>query len=219
MVGTATVHRNSRTTGTMTFVIITIGTVLLLFGAASVRKLAARPIKYRGLRLDEIGPLLDSFLLQAGVGSVFTLQRESGPGFLQLLLTRRHQEWHTLEFGLPDAFWSRRYFDIVQKDSETQGHRCRVELDANNSDVPRFLRVEIRGTRQELGQRLHSLLPTIAGHLEFGPAERYTAQLVANISPEYRQHFAEQLESLADQNVVTRILTRLIRGARKKRAD
>jgi hypothetical protein len=122
-----------------------------------------------------------------------------------------------LEFGLPDAMWSRRHFENVQQEMETQ--LCRVELNADNTQVPRFLRVEIRGTRQELGQRLQSLLRTMASHLEFGPDERYTAQLAVNISPEYRKHLAEQLEHLADQNVVTRILTRWHRGAGKKRAD
>lgn len=78
--------------------------------------------------LSDITRFVEGFLLREGAGAVFLLERESGPGFLQLAITRRLADHEDVEFGLPDAVWSRNHFDLVHAAMENAGHTCSVEV-------------------------------------------------------------------------------------------
>src|SRR6266568_870753 len=95
------------------WVVAIIVVVVVLLGYAF--KAAGQPLAYRHLLLEEVERFLELFLHQAGVGSVFVLTRESGPGFLQLALISRRGDNEQLEFGLPDADWCAHRFDAVRE--------------------------------------------------------------------------------------------------------
>jgi hypothetical protein len=46
----------------------------------------SKPIAYSGLLLTDLKRFVEGFLLQSAPGSVFALERETKPGFLQLAL-------------------------------------------------------------------------------------------------------------------------------------
>jgi hypothetical protein len=189
---------------------------LLIFVAVAVRRLRDRPIPYRELLLVDANRFLESFLQQLDVGSVFVLERESGPGFLQLAVTDRRSDREELEFGLPDAGWCRERFDLVHNAMEAAGHICHVEADSGNIAIPRFLRVRIRGNREELTPMLIQVLTLAAGQLGFDSEDRYTLRMKGSISSEYQRNLAEQLEQMPRRGRIGRALAAWLRRSAKK---
>ncbi len=194
---------------------ITLATALLILVVLALRFLGDRPISYRGLLLVDTKRFLESFLLQMGVGSVFVLEREPGPGFLQLALTDRHSEVEELEFGLPDAGWCRERFVLVHTALETAEHNCRLEVDRDNIAVPRFLRVRIKGNREELTPRLIQVLTLAAGQLGFDSEDRYTLRMKGSISSEYQRGLADQMEQMPRGGLIARTLAAWLRRSAK----
>jgi hypothetical protein len=189
--------------------------VLLIMVVVVMRRLGERPIPYRALLLVDANRFLESFLQQSDVGSVFVLERESGPGFLQLAVTDRRRSHREIEFGLPDAEWCRGRFDFVHKAMETEGHTCRLEANHGNL-VPRFLRVRIGGNHDELTPVLIQVLTLAAGELGFDTEDRYTLRMNATISAEYMRDLAEQLEQMPRGGGIGRALAAwLLRSAKK----
>src|SRR5688572_24604226 len=134
----------------------------------------SKPVAYRGLLLTDLPRYVEGFLLQLGPGSVFLLERETKPGFLQLAIAERRDRWLKVEYGLPDDEWSRRQFDLVHTTMVEAGFDTTVEPDDNNKQIPRFLRVYAEGNRDELTLTLVQLLETAAHKLEFEVQDRYT---------------------------------------------
>ena len=190
--------------------------VLLIIVVVPMRRLGERPIPYRALLLVDANRFLESFLQQSDAGSVFVLERESGPGFLQLAVTDRRRSHREIEFGLPDAEWCRGRFDFVHKAMETAGHTCRLEANPGNLAVPRFLRVRIRGNRDELTPVLIQVLTLAAGPLGFDSQDRYTLRMNATIGAKYMRDLAEQLEQMPRGGSIGRALAAwLLRSAKK----
>lgn len=183
---------------------ITLTIALLILIVVVWRLWGNRPISYRGLKLVDTQRYLESFVLQLNVGSVFVVERESGPGFLQLALTDRRHNGQELEFGLPHAEWSREQFDLVHNAMEAAGHICRLEAEPGNMAIPRFLRVRIVGNREELTARAIQVLELAAGQLGFHPEDRYTLQMKGSFSSEYLGKLADQMEHLPRGGVIAR---------------
>src|SRR5438094_7415483 len=171
-------------------VALIVGLVVLLGYAF---KAAGQPLAYRHLLLREVERFLEGFLHQAGVGSVFVLTRESGPGFLQLALISRNRDKEQIEFGLPDADWCAHRFDAVREALEGDAFFFHVQEDSRNAAVPRFLRVRMQGNRQELVPTLMHVLSLAAQQLEFDAQDRYTLRMNATTSPEYSQYLADRI--------------------------
>jgi hypothetical protein len=153
-----------------------------------------KPIPYRGLLLTDIRRLLEGFLHQLGPGSVILLERETKPGFLQLAISERSDQWLRVEFGLPDADWSHNQFDQVHDAMESAGYSIEVETNEGNEQIPRFLRVYVEGNRDDLTITLLELLETAANKLGFEVEDRYTLQASGESDPAYRNELATRLE-------------------------
>jgi len=188
-----------------------VGIVLLALVFGGLMRLLARPIPYRGLLLTDTERFLKGFLLQLGPGSVLMLERESGPGFLQLAIRERHGDLWQIEFGLPDADWSRERFDLVRDAMVNAGIANDVETNRDNKDIPRFLRVYIEGNRDDLILVLLRILELAANQLEFKKDDQYTLRMSGDISSEYQNELATQLEKLPQRNVILRPLASWLR--------
>jgi hypothetical protein len=173
-----------------------VGILILAVLVVVLLRLGGQPIAYRGLLLTDMDRFLKSFLQQSGAGSNFILERESGPEFLQLAVTGRRGDRLEVEFGLPDAAWSQKRFDLVHAAVGSAGYSYHVETNSGNMDIPRFLRVQIRGNRHELTLVLLHVLELAASQLEFEAKDRYTLRMSGPISSEYQQELATQLEQL-----------------------
>jgi hypothetical protein len=86
-----------------------------------------RPIYRRKVPVDGLQVSIDSFLVQTSPGSVLTLDRESGPGFLQLRLASTTAEWQTVEFGLPRTGWSADAFEGLTARLQQSGFAPELE--------------------------------------------------------------------------------------------
>lgn len=179
-------------------------------------KALGQPLAYRHELLGEVGRFLEVFLHQAGVGSVFVLTRESGPGFLQLALISHRGDKEQLEFGLPDTDWCAHRFDAVREALEGEALLVHVQEDSRNAAVPRFLRVRIQGNRQELVPTLMHVLSLAAQQLEFDAHDRYTLRMNATTSPEYSQYLAGRVVETSGKNWVGRMLAALIRSSSRR---
>lgn len=153
-----------------------------------------KPIAHRGLLLTDLKRFVDSFLHHLAPGSVFLLERETKPGFLQLAILERLDQRLGVEFGLPDAEWSHDQFDRVHTAMESAGYSTEVETNEGNEQVPRFLRVFVEGNRDDLTITLLELLGTAANNLGFGTEDKYTLQMLGETDPEYMDELATRLE-------------------------
>jgi len=153
-----------------------------------------KPIAYRGLLLTDIKRFVEGFLHQLGPGSVLLLEHETRRGFLQLAIVDRRDQWLKVEYGLPDADWSRDQFDQVHDAMENAGYSIEVETNEGNEQIPRFLRVYVEGNRSDLTVALLQVLETAANKLEFGVEDRYTLQVMGEAAPEYTDELATRLE-------------------------
>ena len=199
---------------------IALAVALLILIVLAWRFLGNCPIAYRGLKLVDTKRFLEGFLLQLEVGSVLDLERESGPGFLQLALIDRRSGVEELEFGLLDAEWSRDRFDLVYNALRAAGHNCRLETASGNQEIPRFLRVQIRGKREELIQKAIQVLILAADQLGFDPQDRYALRMKGAISTEYQLSLADQMEQIPRANFIPRAIGGwLRRAATKKRRE
>lgn len=189
--------------------------VLLLFAIGVLRR-AGQPIAYRGLHLTEINRFVDSFLEQAGAGSVLSLERESGPGFLQIAVVNRRGDRDELEFGLPDTHWSHAAFDSVRKALEASGCLCILEADSSNAVVPGFLRARFHGHRAELTSQVLEVFSLAAGCLGFNSEARYTLRMSATISPEYQRELADRLDSTTRGSRIARTMAAWLRRSSER---
>jgi hypothetical protein len=169
------------------------------------------PIAYRGLLLTDLKRFVEGFLLQLGPGSVFILERETRPGFLQLATVERHDKWLKVEFGLPDDQWSRNHFGLVHAAMQNAGYSNQVETNPGNKQIPRFLRVAVEGNRDELTLTLLHVLELAANKLEFEDNDRYTLRMVGEISSEYTYELASMLEQLPRAGRLGRMLSTWLR--------
>lgn len=188
-----------------------IGFILLLGVAVVFLRWAGKPIPYRGLELSNTEKFLNSFLQQLDTGSVFVLERESGAGFLQLAIREHKGDRLVVEFGIPDAEWSREHFDSLQAVMRNAGYSNQIESNASNNAVPRFLRVLIKGSRNELTAASLLVLQLAAKELEFKTDERYTLRMSGSASSEYQQELATQLEQLPTSGQFGHLLAKLLR--------
>ena len=188
-----------------------VGIALLTLVAVGLLRLLNRPIAYRGLRLSETERFLKGFLLQNGRGSVLFLERESGPGFLQLAVRERRGDWQEIEFGLPDAEWSREHFDLVHRAIVNEGHANDVETNDDNKDIPRFLRVYLEGNRDELIPVLLGFLELTVNLLEFKKDDTYNLRMIGDISSDYQNELAGELEQLPHTDLIVRKLAAWLR--------
>lgn len=175
-----------------------------------------KPIAYRGLPLTDLTRFVETFLLQLAPGSVFLLERETKPGFLQLAMIDRRDQWRTIEFGLPDDEWSHNQFDLVHAAMQSAGYSTEVETNEGNKQIPRFLRVYVEGNTDELTIVLLQLLETAANKLEFGVQDRYTLQMLGETAPEYTRDLADRLEQLPRGNWFSRIIAKYLRRSAQR---
>jgi hypothetical protein len=168
--------------------------VLLLFAVVFGLRRAGRPIPYRGVHLAEVHRFVDSFLNQSGASSVFILERESGPGFLQIAVVDRLGGREQLELGLPDTEWSHSKFDSVKDALEAAGCFCTIDANSPPRVIQRFLRARFRGDHAELTSRVVAILSLVAATLGFSLDERYTLRMTGPTSPEYLRELANAIE-------------------------
>jgi len=187
------------------------GIALLTLVAVGLLRLASRPIAYRGLHLSDTERFLKGFLLQNGRGSVLFLDRESGPGFLQVAVRAHRGPWLEIEFGLPELDWSREHFDLVHRAIVNEGHANDVEANDDNKDIPRFLRVYLEGNRDELIHVLLGVLELTANLLEFKKDDTYTLRMMGDIGSEVKIELAGELEQLPHTNLIVRKLAAWLR--------
>jgi hypothetical protein len=192
--------------------------VLLAVIVVGLLRLGAQPIRYRGLLLTDLARFLDGFLQQLDAGSVFLLERESGPGFLQLAILRRQRVHETLELGVPDAMWSRERFDLVHNAMQAGGYDCSVETNPDNMAIPRFLRVRVEGNRHELVPILIRILELAAGQLQFDAGDRYTLRMSGPLSSEYEKELATQLDQLGKSDRIAQAGAAWLRRLAKKQS-
>jgi hypothetical protein len=171
----------------------------------------SKPVAYRGLLLTDLKKFVEGFLLQLGPGSVFLLERETKPGFLQFAIAERRDRWLKVEYGLPDDEWSRRQFDLVQATMANAGYDTNVETDDENKQIPRFLRVYFEGNRDDLTLTLLQVLEVAANKLEFGIEDRYTLQMLGEIHSDYTKELATQLEQLPQGGWFGRTMAKYLR--------
>src|SRR5262245_59247199 len=200
----------------MLWIWLIVGIILLAVVVVGLLRLGAKPIPYRGLLLTDLERLLDGFLQQVGAGSVFYLERECGPGFLQLAVLGRHSDHQEVEFGLPDALWCRESFDLVHNAMKGAEYNCSVETNSDNIDIPRFLRVRVAGTRQELVPTLIRMLNLSASRLGFGATERFTLRMSGPFSSEYVEELATRVEQPGKSNQIARAVAAWLRRSAKK---
>lgn len=171
----------------------------------------SKPIAYRGLLLTDVKRFVEGFLLQLGPGSVFLLERETKPGFLQLAIVERRDQWLRVEFGLPDDEWSRKQFDLVRAAMQSAGFVTEVETNEGNKQIPRFLRVYVEGDRDYLTIALLQALEMAANKLEFGVNDRYTLRMLGEIDSDYTHELATQLEQSTRGGWFRKIIAKYLR--------
>lgn len=171
----------------------------------------SKPVAYPGLQLTDLKQFVDGFLLQLAPGSVFLLERETKPGFLQLVIAERHDQFLKVQYGLPDDEWSRRQFDLVHITLANAGYDTDVETNDENKQIPRFLRVYFEGNRDDLTPTLLHVLEMAANKLEFGIEDGYTLQMLGEIDPGYTNELATQLEQLPRVGWLGRTIVKYLR--------
>lgn len=199
-----------------------VGIILFTGVVVVLLRWANQPIAYRGLLLADSERFLHDFLLQFSTGSVCFFDRESNressPGFFQLAIGARHGEQLEVEFGVPDAEWSRDKFDLVHAAIDSAGHRNHVQTNLGNNDIPRFLRVYLQGNRRELPFLLREVLELAAKQLEFRMEDRYTFRMSGTVSYEYQRELATQLEQLPRNHRIAGILAAWLRRSARTRS-
>lgn len=185
--------------------------IVLLAIVVLLLRWLSQPIAYRRLLLTDTRRFLQSFLQQSGAGSILVLDRESGPGFLQIAIGKRQRDQLEIEFGVPDAAWSRQHFDIVHGAMGNAGFINRVETNSDNENIPRFLRVYVRGNRDELSRVVPQVLELAANALGFRMGDRYTLRMSGAVSSEYQRELAAQLEQLPRGGHIGRMIVRWLR--------
>jgi hypothetical protein len=155
-----------------------------------------------------LGTLLRSF----APGSVVIAESNGGDGFLQFALTQREKEWRTLEFGLPEAEWSRTAITEIQHLLAAAGGRCSLENAPVGQTIERFLRAELSGVRTEVLQKAMSVVPRIAAALGHSAHQTYKVRLLGNEAVDYRAELAEQLENLSRGGRFEKAMAKVVRG-------
>jgi hypothetical protein len=188
-----------------------VGIALMAIVVIGLLYWANQPIAYRGLLLTDSQRFLESFILQSGTGSVFLLERQSSPGFLQLAIGEQQGPKLEVEFGLPDAEWSRKHFDLVHAATKNAGYSNRIETNPGNKDIPRFLRVYVAGNRGDLILGSLQILQLAADKLGFNKDDRYTLRMSGAMSSEYRGALATQLEQLGSHSRIAQMVATWLR--------
>jgi hypothetical protein len=145
--------------------------------------------------LDQMAGWVNALVLRYAPGAFLAAASNDGPGFLQLAVTGREGDWRRVEFGLPDAEWSRESFALAVSLLEEHATDARLEHDSENANVPRFLRLTIAGNHAEVTRRATELLRSAAVLLSFPPEGTYTMSLTGNYHPEYYRSVAAEVES------------------------
>jgi hypothetical protein len=145
--------------------------------------------------LDEMSGWVNSLVLRYAPGGCLTAVSNDGPGFLLLGVTGREADWRRVEFGLPDAEWSRESFALAVATLEEGAAESHLEHDPGNADEPRFLWVTLTGQQDAVALRATDLLRRAAGVLSFPPGGTYTMSLTGREHPEYLRTVAAQVEA------------------------
>ncbi len=119
-----------------------------LLGFVALRLL--RPMAHRGVTVTAVKPLLYQFVADGAQGSLLVLEREGGPGLLQLRYCRKEGSDRSIEFGLPLVDWSAASFDKVSQDLGRAGFAVDTQGGGSCGAVRRFMRVCARGSTEGL---------------------------------------------------------------------
>lgn len=137
---------------------------------------------------------LRTMLRQLRPGALFAAAPNGRDGFLQLILTDREGNWREVEFGLPDADWSRARFDHAVAVLGELEPDCEVEHTPGNPDVPRFLRVWIHGGEASVLERATALVRAAAEVLGFPEEQTYNLVFRGQDHPDYMRELADLVE-------------------------
>lgn len=185
-----------------------------VLGAAGAA-LAVPVVRWRRLRdratIAEVGRWTATLLRQSAQGSVLIAVANGRPGFLQYALTGRDGDWRRLEFGLPEADWSKEALPAVERVLDRFAVPWTVETNPGNLPVPRFLRAEIEGPREEVLERASALFVELAAALGYDETQTYAVSLQGGDAPEYEAELLARIESLPRQGRVTRGMAALLR--------
>jgi hypothetical protein len=137
---------------------------------------------------------LQSLLERCSPGAVVAAYPNGQQGFLQVALTGRKGDWRELEFGLPDADWSRASFDAAVAALPQGASEWSVEHTPGNPDVPRFLRVWIEGGESDVRERATALLHRAAELLGFPADQTYNIDFQGTDHPDYLHAMLDRFE-------------------------
>jgi hypothetical protein len=182
--------------------------------AVSARKRRLERARTRAT-LDDLDRWVNGLLLRFAPGACLLAASNEGAGFLQLAVTGREAEWRRVEFGLPDAAWSRERFALAAITLEEGAADARVEHDPGNARIPRFLRITLTGERTDVAARATDLLRRAAVVLSFPPGGTYTMSVTGRDHPEYYRQVARDAEA-AD---LPRWLSRRVRALLNDHAE
>jgi hypothetical protein len=144
--------------------------------------------------LDQLSRWVTGMLLRFAPGACLIAESNDREGFLQLARTGREGAWRQLEFGLPDANWSRARFPLAVSVLSEGATDVRVEQEPANAAVPRFLRISIAGESADVESRAVDLLRHAAEVLEFPADGTYRVSLTGPDHPEYLRTMAIEVK-------------------------
>ena len=85
-----------------------------------------------------------------------------------MAVTEANGNWRTVEFGLhPDADWARAVFEDVQTVLRSSSFAPQIETGTTGEEVPRFLRVILKGPSETLVPQLGQVLSLVASVLRW----------------------------------------------------
>lgn len=161
--------------------------VLAIAALVIAAKLQVRRAKHEreNAALDQWLGWVKGMLVRYAPGTCLIAQSNDAEGFLQLALTGREGTWRQVEFGLPDAEWSRTRFQLAASALAEGATDVRVERNRRNANVPRFLRVSIAGDIAEVEARAIDLLRRAAEVLSFPADGTYRVSIEGGDHPDY----------------------------------
>lgn len=170
----------------------------------------------RRASIADVGAWLGTLLRSFAPGSIVIAEPNGKAGFIQFALTNRGPTSRVIEFGLPQADWSRSAISDIKAVLTSAEVAWSVEVSPPAGGVDSFLRAEIHGAPADVYARVRRLLPALAIALGHPEHQTYRVQLLGREAAEYAGELADALEKLPNAGRWEKKVAGAIRGSRAK---
>jgi len=142
----------------------------------------SQSVHYRGTQFDNLPPLLQ-MLFRLDCGGILVIDHEGGPGFFQLAVTANAPDAKQIEFGLPRTEWTESSFDDIVDVARERGWDYVLESDEGEAQVRAFLRIRMRGSKNELESACMDVLRTVKERMRLPESQSYDVHATGRPCP------------------------------------